>query len=132
MKQFLGDLGKAGYLSARISSRTAPSRAVQPRDSFCISGAECRKKKVITNTSVTADLTSSTLFLIGYCGREQWILEDHGALSESQRSTLFFSSSRVVLYSTGTEPLTSFFFSDRDSLLTFLSSVSRTRSSSLE
>lgn len=55
--------------SANISSKIAPNNAVQPKDSRWIDGTEWRKKNVITNTSVTADLMSRFVFRIGYWKR---------------------------------------------------------------
>lgn len=44
----------------------APSNAVHPKERRCKLGTECKKKKDMTKTSVTDDLTNKVLFLIGY------------------------------------------------------------------
>lgn len=53
-------------LSAKISNKRTPTKAVQPNDK-CKFGILCRKKRVITIDNVKPDFTSNHLSRIGYC-----------------------------------------------------------------
>lgn len=59
--------------SANISNSSAANNAVQPRDSRWIDGTEWRKKNVIANVSVTADLMSRFLLRMGYWNGRQML-----------------------------------------------------------